>query len=115
MVNPEEQHQIYMRESISNSVKGAKRFARARFDLVHKQMVYEFKVYLEIYDDKDFDYAYYEELCKNLAKENVELNTDVDFKTKSDQLYKALAHNLPGSDISIVINNGNVGLTTHYT
>lgn len=114
-MNPEEQYEIYRRERVANSVKTAKRFARARFDIpVKPSAVLEFKVYLEIHDDKDFDYDYYRELCKKLTLENVELNTN-NIKAMSDQLYKVLTEQTPGSDISIIINNGEFGLTTHYT
>lgn len=113
-MNPEEQHEIYRRERVANIVKVAKRFARARFDIpVRPSSVLEFKVYLEIHEDKDFDYDYYRELCKKLVLDDVELNTS-SFKIMSDQLYKLLSEQLPGSDISIIINNGDIGLTTHY-
>ena len=113
-MNPEEQHEIYKRESTSRSIKKATRMARARFTLVAQTEAYEFKVYMQLWDDKDFDYNYFNNHCKKLATDGLELNNS-SYQVMSDILYEALANTVAfGSDVTIVINTGDIGLTTHY-
>lgn len=112
-MNPDERHQQYIKELVANNIKTATRMARARFTLIDRTVAYEFKVYVEIWEDREFDYNYFKSHCKKLAFSAVALNNN-SYKAMSDELYEALATEMPGSEITIVINNGDIGLTTKY-
>jgi len=112
-MNPDERHQQYIKELVANNIKTATRMARARFTLIDRTVAYEFKVYMQIWQDDDWDYNYFKSYCKKLALDAVVLNNN-SYKAMSDNLYEALAAEMPGSEITIVINNGDIGLTTKY-
>lgn len=87
--------------------------SRARFTVVDCTVAYEFKVYIEIWQDDDWSYTEFKYFCKSLVRTGVELNTS-SYKAMSDQLYLLITEEMPGRDLIIIINNGDIGLTTEY-
>lgn len=116
-MDPEENFAAYQQEYIKNVVKGAKNMARVRFSIFdrhnNKTRTLDFKVYIQIWQDDDWDYAGHLEYVKNLVETGVELNTN-SYKAMSDQLYILIATDMPNREIWIVINSNDIGLTTKY-
>jgi len=112
-MNPEERHEEFAAGMIENIVKGALNMARFRFSVTYGTRVYNYKVYIQIWQDDDFDYDEFLEHCKKLTHTGVELNTN-SYKAMADQLYRLLAADLPGRGIHICINQNDTGITIKY-
>jgi len=112
-MNPEEQHRLYQQEAIYNIMRGAQNMARCRFTLFHNAMHYDFKVWMEIWQDDDFDYVEFQAHCKKIAQEHILINNNK-FKAHADELYRLLATEMPGRETWISINSGDVGLHIKY-
>ena len=113
-MNPEENFARMQKEYIKNVISGAKNMARVRFTLFHEtSTTLDFKVYMQIWQDDDWDYKAHLEYVKNLVVTGVELNTS-SYKAMSDQLYRLIAADMPSREIWIVINSNDIGLTTKY-
>ena len=112
-MTPEELHTFHMNEWTEEAVKSAKCMARCRFTVFKDATPFDFKIYLSI--DHDDDWEYYEVLkeCKKMVEDGVELNT-TSYKGMADQLYRTIAKEMPGREIWIVINTNNIGVTTKY-
>ena len=113
-MDPEDKHLEYLKEWAATNVKNAVNMARVRFTVFHNRTTaLDFKVYMQIWQDDEWDYNYFHDYCKKLVETKVELNT-TSYKAISDQLYQLIAMDSPGSEIWIKINSGDIGLTTKY-
>ena len=112
-MNPEAQHKFHMDEWRENCIKNSHAMARCRYTMVNGSRAYDFKVYMQIWQDDDWDYIEFIDFCKNKTTEHVELNTST-YKEMADTLYRAMAIELPGRNIWVCINEGDVGITVKY-
>ena len=90
--------------------------ARASIQIIHPKplTVFNFKVYIRIWQDDDFIYGEWVEYCEKLIKERLDINTN-SYKAMADQLYDLIATEMPGREIKIQINSaGKTGLSIKY-
>lgn len=115
-MNPEEQHLEHMATHRANCIKGSHAMARASIQIIHPKplTVFNFKVYIRIWQDDDFIYGEWVEYCEKLIKERLDINTN-SYKAMADQLYDLIATEMPGREIKIQINSaGKTGLSIKY-
>ena len=109
-MDPEKQHAEVQLEWQKNIAKTAGNMARVRYTVIHDVAALDFKVYMQIWQDDDWDYIQFLEFCKKLTVEQVELNTN-SYKAMADQLYLLIAKEMPSRNIWICINNGDIGIS----
>jgi len=112
-LDPEEQHRAYMDLQRKTLMKDALNMARVRYSITVGTRVYNYKVYIQIWQDDDFNYEEFLDFCKKLTVNEVELNTN-SYKAMADQLYNLLAIGMPGRSIWICINQNDTGITIQY-
>jgi len=115
-VDPEEQHKKYQEGWRANAIKGSHAMARASIQVIHKTplTVFNFKIYIRIWQDDDFVYDEWSDFCEKLITEQLDINTN-SYKAMADQLYDLIATDMPGREIKIQINSaGKTGLSIKY-
>ena len=113
-MDPEEQHQQYLKEYANNRQKNSTAMARSRFSVnVNNAEVLDFKVYIQIWQDEDWLYTEWHDFCKKLVTEKVKLNNS-SYKAIADELFLLIATELPARNVWIKINQNDVGLTIKY-
>ena len=113
-VNPEEQHEIYMREYAENRMKNGNAMARCRFSVGRgRAEILDFKIYIRIWQDDDWNYEEWCEFCKNIVSEKVTLN-NTSYRVIANELFSFIAAELPGRSIWVKINQNDVGVTVKY-
>ena len=116
LVDPEKQHEQVRSEYARHIAKSAKNMARARYTFIsdgHIKMAFDFKVYIQIWQDEDWNYTEFRNYCKKLTQEQVKLNTN-SYKAMADQLYLLITKDMPGRNIWIFINNDDIGINIKY-
>ena len=112
-LDPEAQHRAYMDLQQKSIVKNAINMARVRYSITAGTRVYNYKVYIQIWQDDDFIYEEFLDYCKKLTLTGVTLNTN-SYKAMADQLYNLIASEMPGRNIWICINQNDTGITIQY-
>lgn len=117
-MDPEQQHLEFIKQQQKNIVKGADCMARVRYTVYNHILNWNginFEVYIQIWQDKDWNYKEFLEFCKKLTDEKVELNTN-SYKVMADELYLLIANEMPGRNIWICINHNDndIGITIKY-
>lgn len=112
-MDPEKQHEQVRLEYSRHIAKGAGNMSRVRYTVIHGLDCLDFKVYMQIWQDDDWNYEEFLDYCKKLTAEHIELNTN-SYKAMADELYLLIAKDMPSRNIWICINNGDIGITVKY-
>ncbi len=112
-MDPEKQHKQVKLEYSKHIVKMADNMSRVRYTVIHGTEALDFKVYMQIWQDDDWDYEEFLDYCKKLTAEHIKLNTN-SYKAMADELYLLIAKDMPSRNIWICINNDDIGITVKY-
>ena len=113
-MNPEERHLEFLARKQKGIVKTAHAMARVRYTIFrHISQALNFKVYIQIWQDDDWNYEEFLEFCKKLTADQIELNTSR-YKAIADELYLLISAEMPSRNIWICINHNDIGITIKY-
>lgn len=114
-MDPEQQHELYLKEDVFNRTKSAIGMAIVCFTAEREDGLeaLEFEVQMQIWHDNDWEHDWFYDYVKNIVDEQIDINID-SLKTIADNLFKTMGFEAPGREIQITIKTRKNGITIRY-